>query len=211
MTEDINRPPQGPTVSGGGVTDPVGDPMPQTSEPIAATGSHDSGGASSDSRADTAKQEASKTAQNAQAQAAHVAETAADEAKQTVGEAKRQAMDLLRQTSTELNEQAGTQLERFTNGLQGFSSQARQMADGAEQDGTAATLVRWASETAGDAGRWLEGSRPFGRTGGGQALRPSSSGHVCARRRRVGPGGRKDRAQSQGCRAGRRRCSRGGH
>lgn len=108
-------------------------------------------------RKETAKQEAAQTAQTAKEQASDVAETAKHEAAQTYGEAKRQVMSLFRQSSDELNQQAGSQLGRLAGGLRTFSADARTMTEAVEQDNTASMVMRWAGETADDAGQWLEG------------------------------------------------------
>lgn len=175
MTEDINRPAGDPSTLGQGAAvtppPPSGVPVPPGAPAPVRTGPAETRDHPSDSTADTAKQEASKVAGSAKEEAskvadtakqdaAHVAETAKEEARQTAAEAKRQAQDLWRQSRAELSEQAGSQQQRLAGGLQAFSTEMSQMADGAEDPGVGAQVARWASGMAGDAGRWLEDRDP---------------------------------------------------
>ncbi|QDB80498.1 hypothetical protein FE251_14805 [Georgenia wutianyii] len=110
--------------------------------------------------AGNAKDQAAQVAGNAKDQATQVAGTAKEEAQRAVGEARRQAQTLLHEGQTELSTQAGTQQERLAQGLRAFSAEMGQLAEGAEEPGMATHLARWAAETTGDAGRWLEGREP---------------------------------------------------
>lgn len=120
----------------------------------------DPGGAPGSGTKQTVKNETAQVADTAKGGAQNVAGTAKSEVKRTTGEAQRQARDLLRQSQSELTDQAGAQQERLAGGLRTFSSQLGQMVDGAEQDGMAAHLVRWASEKAEGAGQWLQQREP---------------------------------------------------
>lgn len=76
--------------------------------------------------------------------------------KRTAGEAKRQAQQLVREGQSQLSDEAASQQQRLAGGLRAFSAQLGQMADGGEEEGVAATMVRWAADMS-------EGAGPEGR------------------------------------------------
>ncbi len=112
-------------------------------------------GSGSGGTAETAKSEAREVASTAGDEAGRVATTAKQEATSVAREAKSQARDLYHQTQGELRDQAAHQQERVASGLRALADQLGSMADGADQQGVAADLVRQASAKAGQVGHWL--------------------------------------------------------
>jgi hypothetical protein len=75
-------------------------------------------------------------------------------------EASQQAKDLLGRTRTELQDQAATQQQRIASGIRSLGTELGSMAERSDQSGTAAELIRQASQRAEDVAGWLDDRDP---------------------------------------------------
>jgi hypothetical protein len=112
------------------------------------------------SKTEAAKSEASGVANEAAGAAQNVAETAKAEAANVASEVKTNARDLLHQAKSDLTSQAGTQQQKVAEGIRSISSELRTMADGSDQPGVAADLIRQAADRSQSVASWLDGRDP---------------------------------------------------
>jgi hypothetical protein len=125
---------------------------------VAVAGESD--GSETDSASKAAAASAQKVADEAKQRAGDVASTAKDKAADVAGTAKSQTRRLLSQAQEELRGQARQQQQRAASGLSATAEQLRSMADGANSDGTASSLVREAGDRADRLGQWLAAREP---------------------------------------------------
>lgn len=105
---------------------------------------------------ETAQQQAGRVRDDTAQAGHHVSDVARQEAHNVGAEAGRQAKDLWHQTRSELNDHAAEQQHRASQTLHQLGDDLTAMADGSQEQGIAADLVRRASGRAHDAAGWLD-------------------------------------------------------
>ncbi|MEH1014791.1 hypothetical protein V6U90_16975 [Micromonospora sp. CPCC 206060] len=80
--------------------------------------------------------------------------------REVTAETRRQARKLVEETSAQARLQAEQQQRRAADGLRTLGTQLRSMADGGDQEGVAAELVRRGADVAQQAAGWLENREP---------------------------------------------------
>lgn len=118
----------------------------------------DQGGASA--AVHTARDEAAGLAQTAAESGQGLLHEAKGQAGDVVAEATGQARDLLGEARAGLQSQASDQQARAAQGLRALGDQLGQMADGAQDGGVAADLVRQVAGRTGSVASWLEEREP---------------------------------------------------
>ncbi|MBW0255035.1 hypothetical protein [Cellulomonas sp. PS-H5] len=108
----------------------------------------------------TAKEQASGLAHAAADSGQGVLHEAKDQAADVVQEAKGQARDLLGEARAGLTSQASDQQARAASSLRSLGDELGRMADGSEQGGLAADLVRQVAGRTGSVATWLENREP---------------------------------------------------
>jgi ElaB/YqjD/DUF883 family membrane-anchored ribosome-binding protein len=108
----------------------------------------------------TAKEQASGLAHAAADSGQGVLHEAKDQAADVVAEAKGQARDLLGEARAGLTSQASDQQARAASSLRSLGDELGRMADGSEQGGLAADLVRQVAGRTGSVASWLENREP---------------------------------------------------
>ncbi|MCG2620840.1 hypothetical protein LVY72_02805 [Arthrobacter sp. I2-34] len=114
----------------------------------------------SPSAASTAKDEAKDVAREGAGATKHVAGTAAAEARNIAQETGTQAKNLADQFGTHLKDQAGAQQQKVAEGLRSISDELRNMAQGSQDYGPAASLVDQAARRTENVANWLEARDP---------------------------------------------------
>ncbi|MDF2491766.1 MAG: hypothetical protein K0Q58_344 [Microbacterium sp.] len=104
---------------------------------------------------DTAKHEASEIKDTAVQEAGNVVETGKSEVSTVAHEAVSQVKDLYSQTQRQLSDQAATQKDRVASGLRSVGDELTSLADGAENPGIGADLVRQASTRVSSVASWI--------------------------------------------------------
>ena len=110
--------------------------------------------------ASQAGQSATDLKDTAAAKTADVVGTATDKATETIHEAKDQVRELYSRSRDEISQQAGSQQSKLAGGLRSLSGELGSMADGTQEGGMAADLVRQVSSYADRAGEWLDSREP---------------------------------------------------
>ena len=108
----------------------------------------------------TAKEQASGLAHAAADSGQGVLHEAKGQAADVVAEAKGQARDLLGEARAGLTSQASDQQARAASSLRSLGDELGRMADGSEQGGLAADLVRQVAGRTGSVASWLENREP---------------------------------------------------
>ncbi|WP_454048614.1 hypothetical protein [Cellulomonas sp. Marseille-Q8402] len=108
----------------------------------------------------TAKDEASGLAQSAAESGQGLLQEAKGQASDVVREATGQARDLLGEARSGLQSQASDQQARAASSLRQLGDELGRMADGSEQGGLAADLVRQVAGRTGSVAGWLEDREP---------------------------------------------------
>lgn len=115
------------------------------------------GGTQPQTKTSTAQQEAAGVAGDAASAGQHVAGVAKGQASKVVSEAGSQAKNLFAQVKGEVQDQAGAQQKRVTEGLQSVSKELSSMAQKSEGGGLASDLVSQAASRVGSVADWLDG------------------------------------------------------
>jgi hypothetical protein len=129
-------------------------PAPRPSAPLPPSGDDQHG------TADVVKDKAADLGQSGVDVGKHAAGVAQEQAAQVAAEATRQGRDLLRQAQGQLGEQAARGQQRLATELLSLGDELSSMADGSQQHGAAADLVRQAAPRAWRAGQWLDDRSP---------------------------------------------------
>jgi len=108
----------------------------------------------------TAKEQASGLAHSAAESGQGVLQEAKGQASDVVHEATGQARDLLGEARSGLQSQASDQQARAASSLRSLGDELGRMADGSEQGGLAADLVRQVAGRTGSVATWLEDREP---------------------------------------------------
>lgn len=108
----------------------------------------------------TAKEQASGLAHAAADSGQGVLDEAKGQAADVVAEAKGHARDLLGEARAGLTSQASDQQARAASSLRSLGDELGRMADGSEQGGLAADLVRQVAGRTGSVASWLENREP---------------------------------------------------
>ncbi|MDO9379680.1 MAG: hypothetical protein Q7T56_12600 [Nocardioidaceae bacterium] len=118
------------------------------------------GGPAGDAGSPGAKDRAQDAAHEAGDQAQHVGGVAKDQASQVVGEAKQHARGLLDDATSQVDDQARTQLGRLSETLRSVGGDLDDMASGSDRDGVAKTLAQEVATRARTLGEHLDGREP---------------------------------------------------
>jgi hypothetical protein len=105
---------------------------------------------------ETAQQQAGRVRDDAAQAGQRVSDVARQEAHDVGAEATGRGKDLWHQARSELNDHAAEQQHRVSRTLHQFADDLSSMADGSQEHGMAADLVRRASGRAQDAAGWLD-------------------------------------------------------
>ena len=141
------------------------------------------------STVDTAKSEAGNIKDTASGAASDVKDVTKGEVSNVASEAKYQARNLVDQTRSELRGQVGNQQAQLASRLNSWASELGSMASKSDDSGPMTNLTQEGSRRLGEFSHWLDNHEPADLLRRGQAVRPSSTGHLPGsggRRRRCG-------------------------
>jgi hypothetical protein len=112
------------------------------------------------SPADVVKDQAADLRQSGVEAGQHTASVARQQVSEVAAEATRQGRDLLAQAQQQAGDQVAQGQQRLASGLLSLGDELSSMADGSEQNGTAASLARQAATRVRGAGQWLDNHSP---------------------------------------------------